>query len=73
MLTTSALNVTGMHCPSCGLLIDEILEELAGVERSSTESARGRTSVAYDPTTITLDTIVAEISKLGYGATPTET
>lgn len=43
------LLVTGMHCASCGLLIDETLEELPGVISSSTDLRRETTTVEYDP------------------------
>lgn len=60
--------VTGMHCASCGLLIDETLEEHSGVISSSTNLRRQTTTVDYDPAQIDPDQITAEIVKLGYTA-----
>ena len=60
--------VTGMHCNNCGMLIDDALEEIEGVERSDTDSRRGRTIVRADPTRISADAIVDAIRDVGYGA-----
>lgn len=66
---TLAFIVKGMHCASCGLLIDDTLEDLDGVQRSETDSKRGRTVVAADPSTTTSQ-IVAAIAEAGYHAEP---
>lgn len=63
---TLALSVTGMHCASCGLLIDDAVEELAGVEASSTDARRGRTVVRFDPSAVAPEAIVAAIEGAGY-------
>ncbi len=70
MAEKSTLVVTGMHCASCSLLIDETLEELPGVISSSTDLRRETTTVEYDPGQTTPAVIAEEISKLGYSARP---
>ena len=65
---TLAFRVTGMHCASCGLLVDDTLEDLDGVERSETDTKRGRT-VVVDPA-MTTSQIVAAIAEVGYDAAP---
>lgn len=67
---TLTFAVTGMHCASCGLLIDDTVEELRGVERSETDSRRGRTVVRADLTATTSAEIVAAIAEAGYTAAP---
>lgn len=62
--------VTGMHCPSCGLLIDDAVEELDGVERCQTDTRRGRTVVTADAALATVDAIMAAIVEVGYHAEP---
>ncbi|MFJ7272245.1 cation transporter [Streptomyces sp. NPDC099050] len=59
--------VTGMHCDSCGLLIDDEVEELAGVVASATSVRRGRTVVDADRP---LDpaAVIAAIASAGYRA-----
>lgn len=70
MADKSTLVITGMHCTSCTLLIDESLEDLPGVISSSTDLRRETTTVEYDPTKTTLTAITAEIANLGYAAQP---
>lgn len=64
--------VTGMHCNSCGLLIDEVVEELDGVTRSTTDTRHNTTAVTFDPTLVSVDDIAAAIAEVGYVATRTE-
>jgi copper chaperone len=64
------LSVSGMHCASCSLLIDETLEELPGVVSSSTDLRRETTTVEYDPAQMSLSAIADEIVRLGYSARP---
>ena len=63
--------VTGMHCASCGMLIDETLEELAGVERAETDTRRGRTIVRAELDITSIGEMVAAIGDAGYAAIPT--
>lgn len=65
-----AFAVTGMHCTSCGMLIDETLEDLAGVERADTDARRGRTIVRADLDVTSVGEIVAAIGEAGYTAVP---
>ena len=69
---TLAFAVTGMHCASCGLLIDDTVEELPGVEASETDSRRGRTVVRADLAATTSAEIVAAIAEAGYTAATEE-
>nr|WP_260860025.1 cation transporter [Streptomyces cupreus] len=47
--TEVVLLVEGMHCASCGLLIDDELEDLPAVRSSSTDVRAGRTVVHLEP------------------------
>ena len=69
--TRQTFAVRGMHCASCTLLIDETLEDLDGVHRSTTKLRKGHTVVHFDPATCSPDTIVAAIGEAGYNAEPT--
>jgi copper chaperone len=67
------LTVAGMHCPSCGLLIDEVVEGLPGVSSSETDVRAGRTVVRLatgDPSMPEPAAVVEAILELGYQATP---
>jgi len=62
---TATFVVGGMHCASCGMLIDDVVEDLAGVVTSATSVRRGRTVVTYDPTRSTVVEIAAAIVTAG--------
>jgi len=62
---TATFVVAGMLCASCGMLIDDVVEDLAGVVTSATSVRRGRTVVTYDPTRSTVAEIVAAIITAG--------
>ena len=68
--TTYQFTVTGMHCASCGLLIDDTLEDLDGVTRAQTSVKAGRTTVQADPDRCQPADVIAAIAQAGYTATP---
>ncbi|MFF2194559.1 heavy-metal-associated domain-containing protein [Streptomyces sp. NPDC058157] len=63
--TRMTFAVTGTHCNSCGLLIDDEIEELPGVTTSFTDVRTERTVVEcvnpVDP-----ELIIAAIAEAGY-------
>lgn len=65
---TASFVVTGMHCASCGLLIDEAVEEVDGVRSCATDARRARTVVRFDPTVTSPEVIAAAIEEAGYRA-----
>ncbi len=67
-----ALATTGMHCPSCALLIEMTLKKEAGVDDVKSDYVSGQTDVEYDPGKIDETAIIAKIEDLGYGATPSK-
>ncbi|MGH8992249.1 MAG: heavy-metal-associated domain-containing protein [Acidimicrobiia bacterium] len=69
---TLVFTVEGMHCASCGLLIDEFVEELPDVSRSITDVGRGRTVVTLRrvPDGDTPARVAATIAEAGYTAHP---
>ncbi|MGH9244664.1 MAG: heavy-metal-associated domain-containing protein [Acidimicrobiales bacterium] len=69
-MATQTLNVRGMHCGSCGSLVDDALEELPGVRASATKVRKGRTTVDYDPAVTGVADMVRAITQLGYMAEP---
>jgi copper chaperone CopZ len=66
-MTTYTFAVTGMHCASCPLLIDETLEDLPGIKRSATSLRSGRTTVEAEADTITPAQIIAAIQSIVAG------
>lgn len=68
--TTHAWRVTGMHCTSCSILIDEAVVELDGVASSTTSLKKQLTTVTLDPTRCEPDQVADVIRAAGYQATP---
>ncbi|GHE39063.1 cation transporter [Streptomyces lavendulocolor] len=68
------LKVEGMHCSSCGLSIDDELEEVPGVRSASTDVRSGRSTVRLDETAaVDTDALVAAVHRAGdYTARPAE-
>jgi len=60
--------VEGMHCASCGLLIDDTVEDLDGVRSSATSVRSGLAKVELDPTRCGPADVVAAIAEAGYTA-----
>ncbi len=67
-LSAAAFAVSGMHCASCGLLIDEAVEELDAVQSCTTDVRRGRTTVRFDPGRTPPSAVIAAIAAAGYEA-----
>ena len=63
--------VTGMHCASCGLLVDDTLEDIPGIASSSTDARSGSAVIDLEPgATVEHDVVIAAITSLGYEARP---
>lgn len=60
------LQINGMHCVSCGMNIDNELEEIGGVLQAETNYANSQTKVKYNPMLVSVNKIKDAISKLGY-------
>ena len=70
-MTTRRYRITGMHCPSCGLLVDDTLEDIPGIESSSTDVRGGQVVIDIRPgALVNDDTILTAITGLGYKAHP---
>ncbi|MGQ0843438.1 MAG: heavy-metal-associated domain-containing protein [Sporichthyaceae bacterium] len=67
-MSNFVLAIDGMHCASCGMLIDEAVEDLPGVRRSSTNMRAERTTVELDGTGATPAEVIAAIEAEGYRA-----
>ncbi|MGY5079161.1 heavy-metal-associated domain-containing protein [Streptomyces nigrescens] len=66
------LLVEGMHCNSCGLLIDDELEEIPGVRSSTTDMKAGRTTIRLkEGADLDVAALVAAVEQAGeYKARP---
>ncbi|MEI8185126.1 MAG: heavy-metal-associated domain-containing protein [Chlorobiaceae bacterium] len=60
------LQVNGMNCGSCELLVTEALEDLEGVINVEASHLNGVVSVDYDPDMVSLSTITKVIDAQGF-------
>lgn len=67
-LSKLEIKIDNMHCTSCAMNIDAELEELNGVEESSTSYRKSMSVVKYRQDVVSPEQIVDAISKLGYRA-----
>jgi len=65
------LNISGMHCASCALLIKKSLETVPGVEEASVNYATKKAIVKYDSDKSTLDNLKSAVSAAGYSVSET--
>lgn len=45
----TTLKITGMHCDSCKLLIEDVCQDFAGVTSCSVDRATGIAAIEHDP------------------------
>ena len=65
-MRTVTLKIVGMHCTSCAMNIDFELEDLKGVKEASTNYAKQKTVVTFDPNVVNLGKIIEVIKSLEY-------
>ncbi len=65
--------VDGMHCDACSTSIVTTLESVEGVNEAAADHAMGTAEAIYRPRTVDVDTLKAEIEKLGYTVIGMET
>ncbi|MFH2105845.1 MAG: heavy metal-associated domain-containing protein [Candidatus Micrarchaeota archaeon] len=59
------LNVSGMHCKSCELLLVDALMEIKGVKKILADNKKGTVKVEYDDESV-LPSVKSAIKELGY-------
>ncbi len=60
--------VDGMHCASCGMLIDDALADLDGVLTSTTSFRTGTAVVEVQPGRVETAAVIAAVGEAGYTA-----
>ncbi len=63
---TQVFRIKGMHCSSCGVLIDKMLVKQPGVIRASASYGAERLVLEYDPEKISVEKVMDFVGKLGY-------
>lgn len=65
---TITVEITGMHCASCGILVDDCLEDVDGVVTAQTSTRTGR-CVAVVADFVSDDAVLAAVGEAGYAGT----
>ncbi len=60
------LNIAGMHCASCAMLIKKSLESTKGVETASVNYASQKAVIKFDPTLVDNSALVDAVTASGY-------
>ena len=68
-MTTHRLQVSGMHCASCPLLIDDFLLDVPGVQSARTDLKSGVASVETG-SEVTVEQLLQAVQQAGYSAEP---
>ncbi|MDR0522995.1 MAG: heavy metal translocating P-type ATPase [Candidatus Methanoplasma sp.] len=66
-LERANIRTDGMSCAACSSKIEKALSRVEGIESSNANFSNGVVSVAYDPSAISEEGIIAAIEKAGYG------
>jgi Cu+-exporting ATPase len=62
---TLTIEITGMHCPSCGILVDDCMEDVDGVIASQTSIKTGLCIATVEDTVPDGD-VLAAVTEAGY-------
>ncbi len=65
---TVTIEIAGMHCASCGILVDDCMEDVDGVVSSQTDLRSGR-CVAVVADTVSDDAVLGAVTEAGYVGT----
>jgi|TARA_B100002003_G_C13938381_1_gene455533 copper chaperone CopZ len=65
-MTNIEIKTTGMHCPSCEMLVKDSLEDEEGVNKANANFKSGIIEVDFDESKTNLNKIKEIIKKEGY-------
>jgi copper chaperone CopZ len=62
------LNIKGMHCKSCTILVKESLADIKGVKDVSVDLQKGKATVSFDEKLVKEKQLIDAVKKEGYDA-----
>lgn len=68
-METLEMSIEGMHCGGCATGIQMVTEQIEGVSSVFVDLEGKKGTWEIDPTKVTAEKIISEISTLGYTAT----
>ncbi|MEI7960826.1 MAG: heavy metal translocating P-type ATPase [archaeon] len=63
------LQVSGMHCASCALIIDKTLKKKDGVSETNVNFSTSKANIEYDDSKLSENELIETVKSAGYGAT----
>ena len=65
----TVLQISGMHCASCAIIIDKNLKKNEGVKDSNVNFSTSKATIEYDDKLLREEDLISAVKKAGYGAT----
>src|SRR3989339_1516448 len=62
------LDITGMHCASCGMLITKRIQREPGIKYVNVNQTTEKATIEFDETKSSENSIISSIESLGYKA-----
>ncbi len=62
------LQVSGMHCASCAIIIDKSIRKLQGIKESNVNFSTAKATIEFDETLTKTEDLIASVKKSGYAA-----
>lgn len=66
-LKETSMQITGMTCAACSARIEKVLNRMDGVENASVNLALETSTITFDPSKLSEQTIAQKIESIGYG------
>ncbi len=66
------LDIEGMHCASCALLIENQLKKIRGIQQANINFSAEKATITFDEDKVNLVEIQEAIKRLGYIANQTD-
>ena len=63
------LQIKGMECPNCPMILESIEDTLAGVKKAEASYRKAQLIVEFNEAELSVDQIKAAVQKLGYEVT----
>ncbi len=60
------LEIIGMTCPNCAMILESIEDKIGGVIRAEASYRKAQLTVEYDPARLSEEAIRQEVKRLGY-------
>ena len=65
-MTNIKIKTTGMHCPSCEMLVKDSLEDEEGISKAEADFKSGIITVNFDDSKVNIERINKIIKEEGY-------